>query len=265
MARTSVYALLDGTVDGDLLPAADLNLLSDTLELIGVQGIAELMGAGCFFGADFNASAGAGLAVTMSAGRAWVGGTGQRKLVRLTSPTSVGSLTDSNTNYIYLLQNGTFAKNTTGIPPANSILVATATCAGGVVSSVNNIPTGRVNLAELLALQVTASVAAEAGNAIVVTLQWKDWAGNNVARRMAAHVWLSDTATGVPTSTAPSAGWSATAGQIVKQFTTNIEALVESDATGKVVLSIGEAGAATWYLRVAAGERIYSSGAITFV
>lgn len=110
----------------------------------------------------------------------------------------------------------------------------------------------------------TFTAAAEASNAIVVTIQLKDVGGVALAAKARATVWVSDTAGGVPSATAPNAATSFTTGTLLKETTTKVLWDVVSDATGVLVLSIGETGAKSFYVNVAMGGVVASSAAVTF-
>lgn len=77
-------------------------------------------------------SAGAGLAVSVTAGVASIGAR-----VTAAATFSIAGLTDATTNHLYLLDTGVGSSNTTGTQPANSVKLGTATCAAGAVTSVN--------------------------------------------------------------------------------------------------------------------------------
>lgn len=113
--------------------------------------------------------------------------------------------------------------------------------------------------------QVTFSVGTESGNIIAVTCTFKDTEGNALSFQSGAYFWLSDSAGGVVTSTAPSVGTSAFIGTIVKTFTANIDGMCVSNASGVISLWINHVGAQTWYLNMILGGRLYTSAAITFV
>jgi hypothetical protein len=146
---TTVHEFPNGKVDGDPLEPEEVNALGDGLELQLIW-THELFGTGVHTTGGLNASAGAGLSVDVSAGSAIVGDSAGRKIVRKTGSTNVPSLTAASTNYIFLHRDGTFSANTTGTPPANSILVATATTDGSGVTAVSNSPAARVNLVEVV-------------------------------------------------------------------------------------------------------------------
>jgi hypothetical protein len=83
----------------------------------------------------YTLSAGAGLAVSVAAGEAVVEG----YHIVSDGAQTVGSLTASNTNYIWLEADGTLDKNTTGSPSATgALLLGTATTDGSSVTAVSH-------------------------------------------------------------------------------------------------------------------------------
>lgn len=76
--------------------------------------------------------AGTGLAVDVDPGVANIGGR-----VTVADPFEVSGLTPSDVNYVFLLQDGTGTSNTTGTPPALSVLLGTATTDGTGVTAVD--------------------------------------------------------------------------------------------------------------------------------
>jgi hypothetical protein len=83
----------------------------------------------------YTLSAGAGLAVSVAAGEALVEG----YHIVSDGAQTVGSLTASNVNYIWLEADGTLDKNTTGSPSATgALLLGTATTDGSSVTAVSH-------------------------------------------------------------------------------------------------------------------------------
>ncbi len=154
---TPIYQFADSLLDGQPLYAAQVNLLGTESENFMVQ-TAELYSAtGGIFGAtQFNGAAVAGeLSIDISAGAAFVGQTaGTKKLVRNAGTIRVTGLTAASTNYLWLKQDGTFQANTTGVQPANTHLVCTCVTNGSQVTSVDNAPTGRINISLSLSAPV---------------------------------------------------------------------------------------------------------------
>lgn len=90
-------------------------------------------------------SAGAGLAVAVTAGAAFIGGH-----VVKAAGFSIAGLAPSTTNHIYLNQTGTGTSNTTGTQPANTLKLGTALTDGaGVLSVAQNWASGRQVLVAL--------------------------------------------------------------------------------------------------------------------
>lgn len=98
------------------------------------QNLALAVGA-AYRVSGYTLTAGAGLAVTVAAGEALV----QGFHIVSDGNQTVGSLTASNTNYIWLQDDGTLAKNTTGsAPTTGALLLGTATTDGSSVTAVSH-------------------------------------------------------------------------------------------------------------------------------
>lgn len=108
------------------------------------------------------------------------------------------------------------------------------------------------------------TVGSKTSTTIPVSVQFRDFANNNLGQRMAARVWLADSANAAPTTTAPDGGWSVTAGYKVNELTANVVGEFASDGSGLVTLNITQSTTRTWYLNVVVGNRVYASGAIAF-
>lgn len=124
--------LFTGASPGDVADAtaysANWTLLEGSLNDIGEYIISGLV-----------QSAGTGLSVNVTAGVASIGGQ-----VTKSVGWTLGSLTPSTTNHLYLQQNGTGTSNTTGTQPALSVKLGTAVCDGtGVTSVGTNYAAGR--------------------------------------------------------------------------------------------------------------------------
>jgi hypothetical protein len=132
-----------------------------------------------------------------------------------------------------------------------------------------------VTLAELNQLDnqvasVTFSVASESGEAIVVSCQFLDAAGADMATASACYAFLSADSSGQTNASAsgltPSAG---TDGHVIPIADSNtaVAMLLISEADGDVDVTITDAstGTTTNYLNVVTPSgKIYTSGAITF-
>jgi hypothetical protein len=112
-----------GHATGDTLPASDWN----SNWLLVESSFADL---GSYVITGLVPSAGTGLSVNVSSGTALVG-------AHLAAAGFViGSLAPSTTNYLYLLQTGVGTSNTTGVAPAASVFLGTATTSGSAVTAV---------------------------------------------------------------------------------------------------------------------------------
>jgi hypothetical protein len=109
------------------------------------------------------------------------------------------------------------------------------------------------------------SVGSEFNNAIPVTVQARDAAGDILAERVLVRAWLGATEYDGEIATPPNTDFTLTTGTLVKELTTNKHLLAISNDNGRVVFSIQETTARTFYLMVELDGRVTSSGAITFV
>lgn len=116
-------------------------------------------------------------------------------------------------------------------------------------------------------LNATISVGAEAANAINVAIQLKDAGGADLAAVGYVTAFLSDDSGGLAISgTAPATSVAiGTDGAIIKELTTKLAWILQSEADGDIDLTITETGADTWYLVVVLpdGSQVVSD-AITF-
>lgn len=125
-----------------------------------------------------------------------------------------------------------------------------------------------VNL--LTAPTVSFVIAAEGGDEIDVLLQLEDGDGDAVEEFAHLRVWLTDSqgADEDISTGAPSAGIDISGsgeGVIVNHTVADLLMECVTDTNGQIEFTIGEAGAATWYMNVALpGGGIVVSDAITF-
>jgi hypothetical protein len=125
----------DGTQHND-----NLQIIEDSLLDLGPYVISGLV-----------PSAGAGLAVSVTAGVASIGGR-----VTVGAGFNIGGLTDASVNHLYLTNLGAGTSNTTGTQPANTVKLGTATTAGGIVTSVDTTPaSGRQEKVDLTSVVTT--------------------------------------------------------------------------------------------------------------
>ena len=119
---------LTAAVANAILAADDLNdnwdLIEDSFGAVGPYVISGLV-----------PSIGTGLSVDVTAGSALIG-----MLVTVASSFTIGSLAASNTNHLYLLDDGTGTSNTSGTAPAGSVKLGTATTGVATVTSVDTAP-----------------------------------------------------------------------------------------------------------------------------
>jgi hypothetical protein len=113
---------------------------------------------------------------------------------------------------------------------------------------------------------VEFSVGAEDGNAIVVTCQFKDANGDDCVGHMAAMAYLSDADDGDGvTATGPDGTIAVVTDGSISEIVADKVFLITSEDDGDFAVSIGEAGAATWYLTVILPNgKLAVSDAITF-
>lgn len=122
-------------------------------------------------------------------------------------------------------------------------------------------------LKERLVVAPTLTITPEVGDDVVVTVQLKNLAGENVAEKRLLTWWVSDTAGGVLAATAPSGGVAVSGGIAVQVLTTNKSGIAMTDATGEVIFTLTEAGTDTFYLNVSLdgmGGQFVSSGDLDF-
>ena len=147
----------------------------------------------------------------------------------------------------------------------------TGTKIAGDAIDTEHLAAGAVDAAALAsALQdaipnVNISVGSESGDAIDVSVQFRDAANNSLAERCCFRAWLSDSQGGGETATAPDGAvtWS-TGTDLDEKTAKKAWRVVMTDASGAAVLAITESGEATWYLHVVFDGKVYISGAITF-
>lgn len=162
---------------------------------------------------------------------------------------------------------------------ATDMLLGRSTAGAGVVEEIPCTSFGRaliddasvaaqrttLGLATPVAGTPTFVVGAEGGNAILVTITLKDVNGVALAAAAKATVWLSDVAGAAPSAVAPSGGTAITTGVSLKEHTAETLIDVISNAAGVIGVTITEAGAKSYFVNVAIGNVVASSGAATFV
>lgn len=164
-------------------------------------------------------------------------------------------------------------------PAAAGVPIATADIEDLAVTTgkINDlaVTTGKLNDLAVtvgkIAAAVTATIpgtptltpAAQVGSARAVAIQLKDIAGTNLAAKAQARVWLSDTAGGAPTASAPDGGVAVTDGTEIAAITAGKVLDVVSTAAGLITVELTHEGAdTTWFVNVAIGNVVASSAAV---
>jgi hypothetical protein len=130
---------------------------------------------------------------------------------------------------------------------------------GSPVYDANEVDvSARLNQLGDQAASVTISPAAGAANVSLVTIQCLNAAGAAIAHKEVLDVWLSDAATGagLTGTTASGAVAAGTAGTDLIVRTAKKETLVNTDATGKYILSITDTGKTGFYVAVQRGSQL---------
>lgn len=110
----------------------------------------------------------------------------------------------------------------------------------------------------------TFTKTTEDTNVIRVGVQLRDTAGNALTYQSIVRVFLSAAIPGVATATGASAAI-ATQGTILQEEVTRAAWTIASNAAGYFDLALGHAAAATFFVNVIQGDRLYTSAGVTFV
>ena len=119
-------------------------------------------------------------------------------------------------------------------------------------------------LSDILHSAPTFVIGAEAGNEIAVTVQLNDAKAEALSAIRHITWWLSDTAGAGVSGTTPDGDIVYDKGTSLIEHTADLFGQALTNATGEFDITIGESAADTWYLNIAIGGVVYSSGAITF-
>lgn len=179
-------------------------------------------------------------------------------------------LTNNQTNYIYLLADGTLTINITGFPVQSAtphVPLATIVTAAGVYA-ISDITDYRG--AACLGAPMSAAMADLMPNILVTgaddadgtgtaTIQVRDAGNNNLAQRFRVRAWISTSDFGAPVA---ATDFSVTTGTELDEKTADADYEVIGDATGAVVMNIDNGGAGSVYVMAEIDGRIYSSGEI---
>jgi len=187
------------------------------------------------------------------------------------------SLTNNQTNYIYLTADGTLTVNTSGFPDPSAtphIPLATIVAAAGAYAH-SDITDYRsralyalldgVGPAQRQDLMPNLNLSAgdeDGADTRVITIQARDAGLNALQQRVCARVWIATSDHGAPDATGNTVA--VDTGTAVQTITANAHLLIESDATGKIEVSITVAGAASRYVMAEIDGRVYTSGEITW-
>lgn len=120
--------------------------------------------------------------------------------------------------------------------------------------------------AACLANLATITIGTEGTNTINVAVQLKDANGVAIAEKCGIQAYLSDAATGLGiTATAPSSGVAVGTNGLAIELITDKYFSITTDTSGRIDLTLSEAGVATWYLVLKMPDgTIIVSDAITF-
>jgi hypothetical protein len=196
--------------------------------------------------------------------------------VREFTAASGQALTDNAVNSIYITADGTLVVGTNGFPSANitpHISLAAIVTSGGQYTHADITDyRGRSMFHTLSAMTATAenqvaaavltptfTVAAEADNKRVVTIQVKDALGVN-STHAKVRLWLATSDYGTPGATGNTVA--VTAGTVLREIVANADYELITDANGSCETGVTVTGAASRFVLVEIAGRIYSSGQI---
>lgn len=154
---TTGYDWTNGKVTGNKLYAVEWNELVDELDALLLD-LLEVVGSGIVAATDLNGTDAGSGNLNVSAGRAVIGSAGARVIVGNDGE----SITDlpNGTSTVYILKDGTLTHDLSADPaPANSEPCIEVVKAGGLITSIDNTPSGRTNLIGMHAARVKAAGA----------------------------------------------------------------------------------------------------------
>lgn len=135
------------------------------------------------------------------------------------------------------------------------------------MTKIQNMKRGVSEIGDLKNVVASASftIGTEAGNAINVAIQLKDWNGADINYRAGLVWYLSSDATGDTISAAPASGIAIGTDGLLIEWTNNVSGWVVSESDGDIDVTITDAGTPTFYLNlILPGGKLVTSGAITF-
>jgi hypothetical protein len=154
---TTVNEYKNDAQNGRNFDADDWNKIANGAELHQVN-LCELFGPGVIGATDWNLAIVAGqIALTITAGQGIVGDAGERAVRATTATVTIDAdqgLGASNTYYVFKKRDLTdtaddatgFVAQLSAVAPADSILIGSAVLNATEATSVDNLPTGRINL-----------------------------------------------------------------------------------------------------------------------
>lgn len=143
---SDLTTLKEDHVNEALEPETWVNRVARLLKLYFMQALAEFIGTdGIFSATDFNVSGTTPSNLTLSSGRGYFGATGVREFARNSASQAIATL-GNGTHSIYVDENGIYqvASGTKTHKVAEVVITA------GALTSINNLPSGRVNLGNWL-------------------------------------------------------------------------------------------------------------------
>lgn len=116
-------------------------------------------------------------------------------------------------------------------------------------------------ISETVPTSVTLTVGTETSNHVDVDIALKGLDGNAVEGTYIVRYWIADSATGGEGTAATDI--SLTAGTLLLENTANVSGTLMTVAGGTATLRVSNSGAQTCYLRVALGNKVFTSSVIT--
>lgn len=184
----------------------------------------------------------------------------------LTSPTMTGGSWTGGTD-LAVADGGTGASSAaaarTNLAAAGSATTVTGTgsLTGGGDLSANRTLDASDATKDAIGAAPSVTAGAEAANAITVTIQAKDQAGNNLAERREYRVIITDAQYGAECAAAPDGGVAFGTGTVRQTITAGKQFVVMSDANGVIALTLTESTAKTFYVEAADSGRVGSVAA----
>ncbi|HOD83846.1 MAG: hypothetical protein BWX88_05168 [Planctomycetes bacterium ADurb.Bin126] len=183
------------------------------------------------------------------AGRFWDG-----FQARTYAGSSAQGLTNNQTNYVYLLADGTLTVSTSGFPQGPHVPLASIIVSDGAFTQADLTDCRSLALFRP-AGGLAVSAGAEVDDARTVTVQ-------GPPGRTRLRVWVATGDYGQPSADGNSVAL--TTGTLLRELQANADYELISDADGAVVLTLTVAGAASRYVLAEHDGRVFSSGLLTW-